>query len=296
MLRHSYDSFWLPNARRASVRRFLCIAALPFGLAACAQLELTLPPLPEASDDPAVTEAEYPELDPTPDRPQLGYDLEQAREIEQGLLSDRVNARYTGDAIRYETGQLEEPPPLPTVLRPLPPTSGPGDLIASDASEVEAAEVALEERLAAQNDEIEDDESSLDDFLEDLGLGQADSQQPAPRESIPVVNAPVEEEPSETVAALAPSDSQPLTVDFAPGAAVLPTGSIVDLTELAARLSLEDVGARIVAGGSDTGLAIDRARAVAVRLVARGVPGDQIDVETGGPEDQVVIYPRGGES
>lgn len=273
----------------------LCVAALA-ALAwsgGCAQLELTLPPLPDASTDQAVLDSEYPELEPVQERPRFGYELEQAREIQTGLLSDRDNARYTGDAIRYETGQLAEPPPLPATLRPLPATSGPGELIASEAQEISAAEAAIEERLAVQDNEIETDETTLEDFLDRLSFGAAETETPS--ETVPVVVANIDNEPAAPQAQ--PAEiipvPTPLEIEFAGSTAVLPNDRVIAIGELAERLAADDLGARIVANANDTGLAIDRARAIAVRLVARGVSGSAIDIETGGSGDVVVIYPEG---
>lgn len=296
MLRHSN------HTRNSAISSPLCVAAFVslalFG--GCAQLELTLPSLPELSDDPVVAEADFPELEQPRDRPQLGYDLEQVRDIEQGLASDRANARYSGDAVRYETGQLSEPPPLPSrvttdpaQLRPLPATAGPGDLIAQNSAEIDAAEAALEERLAAQTNEIETDGSTLDDFLDNLGQGRTEFEATPQPEAISIVNAAPEPEPVAQTAVVAGSITQPLTIEFAPRATVLPNSQLAAITELAIDLTANGLGVRILAGGVDQGLAIDRAREVAVRLVARGVPGNLIDVETGGVEGQVVIYPVG---
>ena len=297
MLRDSDHNIYWPSAPS------LCIAALT--LSGCTQLELTLPELPQASQEPEIQSAEFPELRPVPERAQLGYDLRQQREIESGLLSDRENARYEGDAVRYETGQLDDPPPLPSTLRPNIANSGPGALIAqteNDVAETSAnAEQLLEERLAAQSDDIESSESDLDKFLDDLGLGSAGGDPLPSPEPIPVVIATAVDTPPEAGPAPVTSDvvqqedEGPLTITFAPGAAALPVDMIVPLTDLARTLSGTNLAVRIVSGGNDAGLAIDRARAVAVRLVARGVAGDQIDIESGGSENEVVIYTQGVE-
>lgn len=293
----------------------LCVAAFASAtLAGCAQLELTLPPLPDASADPAVTEADFPQLEPTAGRAQLGYDLRQARQIESELSADRANARYLGDAVRYETGALTVPPALPDPtrpieerpLRPLPATAGPGDLVAQNPTDIAAAEEALEQRLAESTAEIETDESTLDDFLDDLGLGQAGPDPADETVELPIVAAlepdVSDEQANQETDVVVNADldaarpPEPLTIDFAQGVAVLPNDKLGDLADFALWMKAQAAGVRILAGGENTGLSIDRARAVAVRLVTRGVAGDLIDIETGGSGDRVVLYPLANES
>lgn len=92
-----------------------------------------------------------------------------------------------------------------------------------------------------------------------------------------------------------PLDDRPLprylTVDFSVGSSVVDSRENDALRSLAVRLQRAGQGAKVVASGDPKLLALDRARSVAMRLVQNGVPGNWIDIETGGSGEKVVVYP-----
>jgi outer membrane protein OmpA-like peptidoglycan-associated protein len=138
-------------------RPALLLAPLLVLAAGCGNLLDDVPPRPAAIEDQATADAAFPSLAAVPARPQLTYTLEQRREIAQGLVGDRANARYAGDELRRAQGRPVQPdtaPPLPPVAAPAPPAGArPGDL----------ALAYVEEALARDSDD-----GSLGDFLDRL--------------------------------------------------------------------------------------------------------------------------------
>lgn len=173
-------------------------------LTACGDFVENIPPRPVASDDEGVAATPYPSLAAVPARPQLGYALQQRRDIAEGLVADRAHARHAGDALRAERGRPVEPdtaPPLP----PLPEVAPPP---ATDP----AADLALayvEESLARDSDE-----GSLSDFLDRL-----ERRPPARAEARP--DSPPDPEPSAPV----PTDPLPAPPAATGGAEVEPVAS-----------------------------------------------------------------------
>jgi outer membrane protein OmpA-like peptidoglycan-associated protein len=155
---------------------------------ACGEVLDNVPPRPAGIEDPAVADAAFPHLAAVPARPRLTYTLEQRREIAEGLVADRANARYAGDTLRQALDRPVEPdtvPPLPPVdAPPGEPDDRPGDLSLA----------YLEEALARDSDG-----GSLGDFLERL-------QQPPP--AVAEIGPPAGEPP--------PVPSPPVPLPAAP--------------------------------------------------------------------------------
>jgi outer membrane protein OmpA-like peptidoglycan-associated protein len=136
-----------------------CVPMAALLLAACGEFVDNIPPRPAASDDPTIAETEYPSLASVPARPQLTYTLEQRREIAQGLVADRANARYAGDALRQDLDRPVQPDTAP----PLPPLSQPATATATADPEGDLTLAYIEDALARESDD-----GSLGDFLDRL--------------------------------------------------------------------------------------------------------------------------------
>lgn len=194
---------------------------LPLGallLAACGDFAENIPPRPAASDDPAIVAAPYPNLAAVPARPQLGYTLEQRREIARGLVADRANARHEGDTLRGDLGRPVEPdtvqplPPLP-VVEP-PPAADP---------EADLALAYVEEALARDSDD-----GSLGDFLDRL-----ERRPPASAEAAPVPPPAPPPVPSEPMPSdpITPDPASPLPPASEPTAAAADAAPLPDARE-----------------------------------------------------------------
>jgi hypothetical protein len=104
----------------------------------------------------------YPDLASVPSRPQLGYTIEQRREIAAGLVADRANARYREAGLAYATGRTDSPPPEPPAAQP-EPVAAPAPETAPPAGDGTAARRYVEEAL----DSTADDDD-LDDFVQKI--------------------------------------------------------------------------------------------------------------------------------
>jgi len=231
----------LPRLR--SVAR--CLPLGPLLLSACSDIVENIPPRPAASDEPAVV-APYPNLAAVPARPELGYTLEQRREIAQGLVADRANARYAGDALREDLGRPVEPdtaPPLPPlpVAEP-PPTRDP---------EADLALAYVEDALARDSDD-----GSLGDFLDRL-----ERRPPGSPEAPPAAAATAPEAVDRGPADQPPAEPEPAE------AAVVPETTAAPEPERAATESPPEQTPGQAPGGAP-----DRAEAAVSLPVARAVP------------------------
>jgi hypothetical protein len=117
----------------------------------------------------------FPSVATVPPRPRLSYSVQQERAIVDALISDRENARYTGDSIRYRAGRAERPP------AEAPPTAavvtgetvvGPVTVVAPDTTgapvNADRPELTTEELRALERDQGQLDDGGLDDFVRDL--------------------------------------------------------------------------------------------------------------------------------
>jgi len=270
--------------------------SLVVALTACGPLERTWNSIPEASKDPAVRAADFPTLGPAPKRPPAGASLARGSALEKEMAALRDSTRYTGDAVRYETGRISVPPSLP---QPLPPAAPPDATAASAAAGVVTGDIEVEGRGYAEDNDISEDDRSLDDFLDALQVGDVDIQ--VIPDNVPIIDAPddaAEQGSSDTdiTANQAIADIDPTVIDFVEAATVVPIDAVGPLQLTARALIDAAAGARIVAEGSDQAMALARAQAVAAMLVARGVEGRSLAVETAGPGNRVVVYaqPIGG--
>lgn len=325
--------------RQRLPRRLALLAPLLLALGACGDLLQNVPPRPEASTDPAVAAAEYPRLADVPERPRLGYTLEQRRAIAEGLVADRANARHTGDELRRATGRPVTPDDAP----PLPPLPPPPEV--ADDTSTDLALAYVEEALARDSDD-----GSLGDFLdrlerpppgiaarppaaavpptaEDAAVTPAGpeplaetaatapaatvEEDPAPAEPpIPAETAaPAAAEPSADAVTAASEPSAALATATAPATAPgLPViiRYVADLVEpppaereraVAGARQLDARSMLIVSGGGTRpGLAMERARRIAVALVAAGIAADRIVFEMAGDSDVVIVYEAAGEA
>jgi outer membrane protein OmpA-like peptidoglycan-associated protein len=168
---------------------------------ACGEVLDNVPPRPAGIEDPAVAAAPFPHLAAVPARPRLTYTLEQRREIAEGLVADRANARHAGDSLR----EALDRPVEPDTVSPLPPVEAPPDEPGYRPGDLSLA--YLEEALARDSDD-----GSLGDFLERL-------QQPPPAVAEigppaadpPVPSSPVP--PSPVSAPPVPPTPMPLPLD-----------------------------------------------------------------------------------
>lgn len=104
----------------------------------------------------------YPDLASVPSRPQLGYTIEQRREIAAGLVADRANARYREAGLAYATGRTDSPPPEPPTAQP-EPVAAPATEAPPPRGDGTAARRYVEEAL----DSAADDDD-LDDFVQKI--------------------------------------------------------------------------------------------------------------------------------
>jgi hypothetical protein len=63
-------------------------------------------------------EGSYPDLRDVPPRPELGYTVEQRRQIQSGLMADMAYARHTSDLVRTTEGATPPPPPPSPEVEP----------------------------------------------------------------------------------------------------------------------------------------------------------------------------------
>lgn len=195
---------WIPRVATLS-------AALSAGLlTGCVDFLANIPERPAASDDAAVAETPYPSLRSVPARPQLTYTLEQRREIAEGLVADRANARYAGDTVRQELDQAVRPDTAP----PLPPAPVAPSAPAADP-EADLAAAYIEEALARDADD-----GSLSDFLKRLerrppASAEARPMPPPPRDAPqtapPAAEAPAAEVSTAELQASGSETAEPLT-------------------------------------------------------------------------------------
>ncbi len=276
----------------------LVLAAVLTLASGCGDVLDSIPPRPAAIADPATAAAAFPDLAEVPARPTLTYSLEQRREIAEGLVADRANARYAGDNLR---AALDRPVP-PDTAPPLPPfTPSPVPL---DDPAGALAQAYVEEALARDSDD-----GSLDDFLGRLqqrppAVGAADvsGAEPAaaPAPAVPdgaaaTADPPVAGRRSEipTAARLSSAASPPALpamVAFTPGDPTLTPAALAALRQLARQVAGGGHTVVVSGGGLHAGLARERARRVAAALVDGGLAPTRIAIEMGGERDVVVVY------
>ncbi|MCB1885462.1 MAG: hypothetical protein KDG89_15950, partial [Geminicoccaceae bacterium] len=85
----------------------------------------------------------------------------------------------------------------------------------------------------------------------------------------------------------------PVRLRFPAASAALGPETEALLALLAKGLAADGGSVDVVAEGAPPALALDRARAVAVRLVQEGVSGERLRLKTGGAGDGVTVYRPG---
>ncbi len=78
-------------------------------------------------------------------------------------------------------------------------------------------------------------------------------------------------------------------VRFASGLAI-PAEATEQLRTLVGQARVMGSGLRVVGHAADPAESLDRARAVAEKLVSLGAPGDRLDIEAGGPGEATLVY------
>jgi hypothetical protein len=175
------------------------------------------PPVAEPST-PAATG--YPSLRTVPPRPRLTYPVEQRREIVEGLISDRENARYTDQQVRYRTGRSDVPPAAPRAVSAaeIDAVVGPAaPVVAEGPSPIDEEEFATVRRSGLGGADLDDD--SLGDFIREMV-----------RETRPGGRDELDLEPLPPPARAAGPAPQPGVVEpeNAPSAAAEPGGGLLD--------------------------------------------------------------------
>lgn len=153
----------------------------------------------------------YPALQTVPPRPQLSYPVEQRRTIAEGLISDRENARYTSQLVRYRSGRTDlPPPPRPEV----PAEQAAARIVQPPETQPPAPPVPVlppfQDRVAADDGrralseaETELDDGSLSDFIREMvrDTGPPEDAQPIlpppPPDSQPAAAAPAPRAPTD---------------------------------------------------------------------------------------------------
>lgn len=235
---------------------------------------------------PEIAAAPYPDLHNVPSRPTVDFTLEQRGEIARALERDRLVAAHDSAALRAELGlgvapsgarpeRLDQPQPVPGGVpgvapprppEPLPPGGGVvAELVVRQQVLVERNNGRLESFTRILERQLE-----LDRRLEEAGLGRlADPLEDG-------LGAPVFE-PVETVRFAMRSSELPEDVDDRLRAA------IVEATRSRGTLA-------VVGQGTPTVLALNRARAVASRLMRLGAPRAMLSLRLGGSGDEVTLH------
>ncbi len=302
---------------RTGLQRIAGPLFLGLALSACTAAGPRLPPELAAAREKAAREP-YPDLREVPERPRLGYSIEQRREIARELAADRDNAAYEGQKLRYETGLAPTPPRPPEP--PAPPaavagveTPRPG---APPPTDVGRAYVEETLRGGGRTGELDDLIEWLQSFLDSGGAepsaaAATPAGQTAPRPGAQPAAAPEpgtdraasRAAPAKAVTPVARTDvpatggNRPeatgpallLRLTFAADSAELDAAGRARLRAVASTLR-DSAGPVIVeAGAALPSLGRERLRAVARELVALGVSADRIEMRQRGTGDEVRI-------
>lgn len=235
---------------------------------------------------PEVAQAPYPDLHDVPTRPIADFTLAQRQQIQRALESERAVAAWDRQAVRADLDRGEPPAgprpeplaqpqvipegvaalPPPPVPEPLPPGGGyVADLVVRRQVTVERNTGRLTNFLR-----ILEEQSQLNRQLEQAGLGTLPD---------PIVGGPgaPDADPIARVAFARDSSEPPTDVD------PLLRGVIATATRERARLV-------VVGEGTPSLLALNRARAVAARLMRLGAPTGMLSMRLGGSGDEVTLH------
>src|SRR5579885_2348346 len=238
----------------------------------------------------------YPNLADVPDAPSNALSAIDRDKLQQSLVADRENAKYSADALRAGTaaaGIVPSPPPPAPAAIALPQRAVPGAPQAAAAPKPAAA--------AAPQSTAPNESSLTSPAIPDVPTGETPPPPPPPPKlpPAPVAVAPIP--PPETRTAslgsgerrAAPASSQELgAVSFADGSAALSDADRTRLSEIAALHHRQGGAIRVIGHAKPIAaqeamqqqldsftLALSRARAVAQELGAEGVPANAIEVE-----------------
>jgi hypothetical protein len=241
--------------------------------------------------EPAAAEVEaapYPDLYSVPPPPILSDSLPQRKQLGDALGSDLAMARYQAALVRDELGLagappaaqpptlIEEPEPVPGGVPAVPPPGPPPPLVAGGG---EIAELAVRQQVLTERNNgrldsflrIMERQQQLDRRIEAAGLGRLpDAQEDTSNRPLP--------DPVATLTLDASRIEPPPGADQATLAAVSQTARTDN-----ARLT-------VVGTGATQEIALQRARAVAMRLMRLGTPGGMISVRGAGPGNEVQIH------
>ncbi len=305
------------NEAKTVLHRIAGALLLGLLVSACGTAGPQLPPELAAAREKAAREP-YPDLRDVPERPRLGYSIEQRRAIARELAADRANAAYEGQQLRYRTGLAATPPqPPPRPPQPASAKSGakapPG---APPPADVGRAYVEETLRGGGRTGELDDLIEWLQSFLDSGGGEPAAAAEMPAEQSVPdtraeQVPAPEPEadpvasrtEPQERAAAAARMDVRataedrpgetapalPLRLAFAPDSAELGAAERARLRALAPTLRESREAVIVEAGAPLPSLGQERLRAVARALVALGIPAGRIEMRQRGIADEARI-------
>lgn len=235
---------------------------------------------------PEVAQAPYPDLHDVPTRPIADFTLAERQQILRALERERAIAAWDRQAVRADLGRGEPPAgprpeplaqpavspqgvaalPPPPVPEPLPPGGGyVADLVVRRQVTVERNTGRLTNFLR-----ILEEQAQLNQQLEQAGLGTLPD---------PIVGGPgaPDADPIARVAFARDSSEPPAEVD-----PVL-RGAIATAARERARLA-------VVGTGTPSVLALNRARAVAARLMRLGAPTGMLTMRLGGSGDEVTLH------
>ncbi len=276
-------------------------------LSACGAAGPQLPPELAAAREKAAREP-YPDLREVPERPRLGYSIEQRRVIARELAADRDNAAYEGQKLRYETGLAAAPPRPPAQPAQPTPVAGGEKAPRGAPPPADVGRAYVEETLqgGGRTGELDDLIEWLQSFL-DSGSGepsaaaQTPSERTAPGPGVKPAPAPqpetdraasraapekaatAEDRPGEAAPVL------PLRLAFAADSAELGAAERARLRALAPTLRDSAGSVMVEAGAALPSLGQERLRAVARELVALGVPAGRIEMRQRGTADEARI-------
>ncbi len=272
-------------------------------------------PPPGQSPARPVPPGPYPDLASIPPRPQLGYTVEQRREIGNQLVADREHARYAAAQLAYATGATTEqpqppaPPPAAAPAPPPPPSpEGDASIAAAylDTNLSDVRDTGKLRQFMRRLDREAPDPAGPATIAELLGFGGPSDpptatpqvpEQPRDDATAPNVLGGVlgvdgaTSTPGKTAtAATLPPGAMVAQLPFAVGSAELPGDAEAQLRPAVEQARVSGSELRIVAPSGETSLGAERARAVAASLVRLGAPANQLDLALNGSGDEVLVY------
>ncbi len=263
----------------------------------------TVPPLPRDLGNDAAGQA--PPADPPPPAPPpaAGTAVPVVPDVVAALQDTAAGELKAAAAAASVAAAGGDGAAVPAPALPGPvaaPAASPGTAITAQSE-------AVGDRVRDDLDTI-DAEGTLSDFLDTLERGQArrferegvlarDARTPVQANPAPAAKnaappAALAERLATAPASVDLPSAGPVRLPFAPGAARPDQAGLALLDRLGATLAAGAATGKVtlVADGPAPAVALDRARAVAVRLVRAGLPAGRIEMKLGGAGDAVTIY------